>query len=442
MRLDRFIAKDRIIDIKSTDLRGAISELLKSCALPEEGSLKRAELLTSLIDREDNMTTYLGNGVALPHLRVPMKRPYIFAIGRCPQGLDYEGMEEYRDLRLIFLLLASEDEKSYLNVLASLARMFQNKGIVETLVDASGLDDFRQSVKNSFSGIAPIFTPRGNKFNQLIIKESAKIATGGGCKTVMIFCDTFEDAVVVVGDAFKSFKILMVSQAGAPTPFDSSSLITVHSHSKHRLSQMRSAVLIGLSRGLLSFDDKICCIAGVPRSNQLDTIVVVDIQKEFQTVFTSQSEMLPACVKAEVMERVLAIATELAVEGREGKSVGCLFVIGDEKELKHFSKPLVLNPFYGYKDEDRNILNPFMDETVKEFSTIDGAFIIRGDGVLESAGTLIYAPDFTHELPGGLGSRHAAAAAITQATDCIAIIVSASTRHVTIFRRGQMLPLL
>ena len=105
------------------------------------------------------------------------------------------------------------------------------------------------------------------------------------------------------------------------------------------------------------------------------------------------------------------------------------------------SKPLVLNPFYGYKEEDRNILNPFMDETVKEFSSIDGAFLIRGDGVVESAGSLIQAMDSTHALPGGLGARHAAAAALSVAANCISIVVSSSTGQVTLFRRGVMLPL-
>jgi DNA integrity scanning protein DisA with diadenylate cyclase activity len=152
--------------------------------------------------------------------------------------------------------------------------------------------------------------------------------------------------------------------------------------------------------------------------------------------------MLPATVKPEVLERVLGIATELAIEGREGRSVGCLFVLGEAARIKPYIKPLVLNPFHGYKEEDRNILNPFMDETVKEYSTLDGAFIIRGDGMLESAGSLIHAPDYAHQLPSGLGSRHAAACAISLAADCLAIVVSASTGQVTLFRRGQWLPLI
>jgi DNA integrity scanning protein DisA with diadenylate cyclase activity len=83
-----------------------------------------------------------------------------------------------------------------------------------------------------------------------------------------------------------------------------------------------------------------------------------------------------------------------------------------------------------------------MDETIKEFSSIDGAFVIRGDGVVESAGSLIQATDYDHnaaERPRQRG--HAAAAAISVATNCISIVVSSSTGQVTLFRRGVMLPL-
>lgn len=208
------------------------------------------------------------------------------------------------------------------------------------------------------------------------------------------------------------------------------------------MAQLRSAILVALTRGVISFTDRICCLDGMTGSNQFDTLVVVDIEREFQTLLAGQtSDLLPEDVKPEVLERVIAVATELAVEGREGRPVGCLFVVGDNEKVASFIKPLVLNPFFGYKEEERNILNPFMDETVKEFSSIDGAFIIRGDGVVESAGSLIQATDSDYSLPSGLGSRHAAAAAISVASNCISIVVSSSTSQVTLFRRGVMLPL-
>jgi len=216
----------------------------------------------------------------------------------------------------------------------------------------------------------------------------------------------------------------------------------VKAFSPGRFAQMRSAMLLGLSRGWFKFNDRLCCVAGIAESNQFDTIAVVEVEREFQTLFSGQADLLPADVKPEVLERVLAVATELSAEGREGRPVGGLFVLGDTAVVERMIKPLVMNPFFGYKDEDKNILNPFMDETVKEFSSLDGAFVIRGDGVVRSAGSLIQAADVDHPLPSGLGSRHAAAAAISLATDCVAIVVSSSTGQVTLFRRGVLLPLI
>jgi DNA integrity scanning protein DisA with diadenylate cyclase activity len=82
-----------------------------------------------------------------------------------------------------------------------------------------------------------------------------------------------------------------------------------------------------------------------------------------------------------------------------------------------------------------------MDETIKELALIDGAFIVQGNGVVESAGCLIQGKADEIELPGGLGTRHAAAAGITQSTDSLALVVS-SSGQVTYFRRGQMFTLL
>ena len=64
-----------------------------------------------------------------------------------------------------------------------------------------------------------------------------------------------------------------------------------------------------------------------------------------------------------------------------------MFILGDHEEVIKRSKQLVLNPFHGYGAEDRSILNPFMDETIKELALIDGAFIVR-ETVVESAAAL------------------------------------------------------
>lgn len=444
MRIDRFIARNRVIDLQSTDFKGALSELLDVCDVSAFKGVSRNKLLNELLDREKQMTTYLGNGVCLPHARVPMKRNYMIAVGRCPDGLLYDGQKEYRQIRFVFLLLAASNARSYLYSLASLARVFQDASYMQRLEDAPSLPEFRRELKAVFAGEGAAPTRRHNRFNNLILKEAAKIARGANCTSVLVFGDTFGGGVEL-GSVFRGFKTVLIAHGTSEAALERKeidAILPIRSFSSHRFSQLRSAVLVGLTRGVFNSNDRLCCVGGIPQSNQFDSITVVDVEREFSTMLFHKSEMLPTTVKPEVVERILAIATELAVEGREGHPVGCLFVLGNSEKISEYTKPLILNPFFGYKEEDRNILNPFMDETVKELSSIDGAFIIRGDGVLVSAGSLVHAPEYSHSLPSGLGSRHAAAASITQAVDCLCVVVSASSGQVTLFRRGEMLPLM
>jgi diadenylate cyclase len=442
MRLEKIIARSRIIDLRSGDLEGALEELL-AVSVASFPDLKPESLLKGLLARESTMTTYLGLGVALPHVRVKMPRRYILAIGRSRAGIRHDGALADERVHLIVMLIAGEKARDYLQVLASIARQVKEQPMVDGLVRAADLNQLYERLVGGFGGIRPVQTQQ-NRVNRLMMREAQRVARGAECDALMVFGDTFIGGVDrgVFDSKLKTILVTRNPIEPSDDEHEFAETIQVRSFSNQRMAQLRSAILVALTRGLLKFTDRICCLDGMTGSNQFDTLVVVDIEREFQTLLTGQtSDLLPDDVKPEVLERVLAVATELAVEGREGRPVGCLFVVGDSEKVASLSKPLVLNPFFGYKEEERNILNPFMDETVKEFSSIDGAFMIRGDGVVESAGTLIQATDSNHPLPSGLGSRHAAAAAVSVATNCIAIVVSSSTSQVTLFRRGVMLPL-
>lgn len=444
MKLSQFIAKSRIIDLESRDLRGALVELLESTPLEKNCSLDRDRLVEALMQRETTMATYLGNGVAMPHIRIPMKRNFMFAIGRSQEGFLYEGYQEKEPLHLIVVLLAGENARNYLQLLSSLARLFREKSVIQNLLDSASLEIFRERVMRLFSGVVTRPAAKQNRINRLILKQTERIAKGTKSSSVLVFGDTFTPGYGF-SFSFPDLKTVLVTSNSGESVFEKKQInatIQVGVFSQQRLSQLRSAILIGLTRGLFSFSDRVACVGGLPGSNQFDTVVVIDIEREFQSFISEQGNILPSDVRPEVFERVVGIATELAMEGREGHPVGTMFVLGDHKRVETMVKPLVLNPFYGYPEEDRNILNPFMDETVKEFSSIDGAFVVRGDGVIESAGSLIHAPDYNHELPSGLGTRHAAGAAISMESECVSIVVSSSTGQVTLFRKGVMLPLL
>ncbi len=138
-----------------------------------------------------------------------------------------------------------------------------------------------------------------------------------------------------------------------------------------------------------------------------------------------------------VLQRMLEIAIELSVEGREGMPVGTIFVIGDTRRVLKHSHQLIPNPFKGHKI---NVLDRDSKEIIKEFAQLDGAFLIREDGRIVSAGRYLEVEPKVIDLmlPPGLGSRHIAAAGITKLTKAMAISLSESGT-IRIFKNGLML---
>ncbi|MDR2845071.1 MAG: diadenylate cyclase [Puniceicoccales bacterium] len=447
MRIKRFLTPSRIIDLKSRDFQAALLELLAACPESVREELTNEKLLEKLLQRERTIPTHLDNAVALPHVRVPLKQKYVFAVGRCPDGLYESPDSEDKKVRILFLVLASDKEKSYHAVLTTLAQALEESSVVERLEKADSLKAFRAEIISVFKGVATRAGSFASRSNRLMLREAEKIATGARCSAILLFTDTFSGPVKVGRFSSRGINTIVVSRRSYEIPADPGDepdSIAVRAFTNHRLSQLRSALLVGVMRGIVKPSDRVCCVGGRGGSDKLDTILIVDVAGEFPSILSSRgNELLPAGVSAEVLERALGIATELAVEGREGRPVGCILVVGDRAQINPHVKPLILNPFYGYNEEDRNILSPFMDETVKELSSIDGAFIINGDGVIESAGSMLTAHEQSaHLLPGGLGTRHVAACAISLAADCVAIVVSSSTGQVTLFRKGEALGLL
>jgi hypothetical protein len=214
--------------------------------------------------------------------------------------------------------------------------------------------------------------------------------------------------------------------------------VTVPEIRMTRAGQVKAALLVCLARQVLQRGDRVVCLTGVDGSHALDTLMVLDLGTDPELFSLLDPVVLPEDVRPAVFERVLTLATQLAAEGREGRPVGVLFVLGDSEQVLAQSRRLVLNPFKGYPESERNLLDPDLEETIKEFAALDGAFVVRGDGVVLTAGTQLMPTTPHARLPGGLGTRHAAAAGITASTEAVALCVSQSTGTLTVFKAGKL----
>jgi DNA integrity scanning protein DisA with diadenylate cyclase activity len=138
------------------------------------------------------------------------------------------------------------------------------------------------------------------------------------------------------------------------------------------------------------------------------------------------------------LEEVIQLAVELAREGREGRKIGTLFVVGDVENVLEQSRSLLLDPLYGHPSDVLRVERPELRETIKEFAQLDGAFVLQDDGTFVAAGRFIDVDvaDPANFLPG-LGTRHAAAASISRTTNAIAVAVSQSA-VVRVFAAGEV----
>jgi len=279
--------------------------------------------------------------------------------------------------------------------------------------------------------------------NRMMVEIACSVARKTRSKGVLLYADMFEDyeGLAKIGQEKKTDLILAIrdqaSYEEASTVFKK--ILRIPDIPFGRLNQVKMAIIQALSKGLVQTGDKWVCLSGIPQSKVLDNLLVLEFGKEFEILASSDLPVLSEIVMPEVFEAVLNLALQISAEGKEGrKPVGTIFVLGKHDEVLKFSHPMVINPFQGYPEEERNILDPRLKETVKEFATIDGAFVIREDGVILAAGRHLDASGDNVEIPLGLGSRHRAAAGITSLTNALAIVISEGTGGVRIFHHGKM----
>jgi diadenylate cyclase len=142
-------------------------------------------------------------------------------------------------------------------------------------------------------------------------------------------------------------------------------------------------------------------------------------------------------VNNRTLRRVVNLAVEIAREGREGRKIGTLFVVGDSAAVLEHSRPMILDPLYGHPHESKRIEDPDLRETLKELAQLDGAFVVSDGGVVLSGARYIDAVSNHLELPLGLGSRHVAAASVSSRTEAVAVAVSESST-VRMFDDGEL----
>ncbi|WP_415489139.1 diadenylate cyclase domain-containing protein [Candidatus Hikarchaeum yamanae] len=188
-----------------------------------------------------------------------------------------------------------------------------------------------------------------------------------------------------------------------------------------------------IRNGMISDGDDVVCISKL-FSNELDSIMKVRVE-ESQLNSGIYAFFLNSKSDAGVIRDVLELVIELGKKGQNGEPVGALFTVGDAGKVMNKSCPLSYNPF---EKSHVHVGDSIVNVMLKEFSRLDGAFVISDEGKIVSAYRYLEASSEGLNIPKGLGTRHMAGAAISKDTSAISVVLSESDGLVRCFKSGEL----
>ncbi len=423
--LDQGISKTEALNLLALSLAQRLPDIDKNT------------IVQSVWQREEQLSTRIAPGIAIPHATLPNVTGTYIAVGVCAEGMVYDAPED-GNVHLLIMIIG--EEQNHLKALSDVAQRLQVPGLYDRVVSSRDTAEIFALLTSPSADISTSW--EGVKLSRLICRQALDLATAAGATAAVIH--GMPDSLPDLKKPDTKIRIIYAASGSTddyPKLQDhidaGHTLLSVPFRGLNRARQVEISILLALSKGLLNKGEKVVSVFGMNTRNLLDTIVFTDIEREFKRFFSMSMENGSNDIQQEVFIRVLQLSAEIAHEGREGKPVGTLFVIGDYKEVLTHCQQMIANPFKGYEEHERNILDPGLSETIKEFAQIDGAFIIRGDGVIASAGTYLRVKQPIKNFPSGLGARHAAAAGITGATRAVAVAISESTRKLSLFSTGE-----
>jgi DNA integrity scanning protein DisA with diadenylate cyclase activity len=203
--------------------------------------------------------------------------------------------------------------------------------------------------------------------------------------------------------------------------------------------KLTQALLECVADEILAPGSRVVAIYSGFEAGTIDSISVINLGEHLERLTARDLRQIETYVPLDTLKTVVDLAVDIGREGREGKPVGTMFVVGDTRRVLASSHPAGFDPVRGYSRKERDLSDPRVREGIKEIAQLDGAFIVSPDGTVEAACRLIDAPATEITLSKGLGSRHWAAAAITRKTRCVAVVVSESSGSVRIFQAGEVI---
>ena len=133
VQLKNILSVDRITFISQSSKRDALVEL--SEVLANAPQIKNAQELTQeILKREELMSTAIGKGIAIPHVRLSSVTDLVMAVGICKTPInDYQTIDD-EPVKLLFMIAAAYNQHSYyLKTISQFSSKFKDTALLNSI---------------------------------------------------------------------------------------------------------------------------------------------------------------------------------------------------------------------------------------------------------------------------------------------------------------------
>jgi mannitol/fructose-specific phosphotransferase system IIA component (Ntr-type) len=129
MRFDEFVCFEATIpELQATDRDGAIAELVAALVQAKKISSESAKDVTkAVIKRENEASTGMGKGVAVPHVKHPAVKNVLAAVGQSSAGIDFASLDEQPVYSVILLISPINNPDKHLQAMENVFRHLQKE---------------------------------------------------------------------------------------------------------------------------------------------------------------------------------------------------------------------------------------------------------------------------------------------------------------------------
>lgn len=140
MRLDEYLDPDLVLPSLQATTKSEVLREMTGAIAARHPHLDADLALSVLLDREGLGTTGIGDGVAIPHGKLPALSNIIVLVGRSLHGVDFEALD-FKPCNIFFLVLAPEQMTGiHLRILAHISRLIKDDSFRRDFFEAADRD--------------------------------------------------------------------------------------------------------------------------------------------------------------------------------------------------------------------------------------------------------------------------------------------------------------